>query len=484
MYIFKNAWKNIIRNKGRNILIGIIFIVIAASASISLAIRNSANSLINSYKESTDTTATITVNRDNMRQNMTPPSDSGEDSESNIEKISSEFKEASKISIDDIKNYADSKYVKSYYYSMSVGVDSDLTKAESSSGNEIGRGPHGMESSTDFTLTGYSSIDGMTNFINATYKITSGEVFSDFEGNYAIINSELATQNNLKVGDSITFTDPNNSENTVTLEITGIYEDNDSTQKMSMFTSSANTIITNTKVVEDFSSKDDDLKVNTNPTFVLTSEKVLDKFSSELTSKGLSEYLTVSSNLDQVESATSTILNVKGFATTFLIITLIIGAIVLFVINMINIRERKYEIGVLRTIGMKKSLLCLQFISEIIIVSVAALLIGAGIGAASSVPVANSLLQNEITSSEEKVNEISSNFGHGPGGDRESSNMKFNKMSGNPNVKKIDNINAVVNFKVLLELLGIGLVLTIISSASSMIAIQRFSPLTILKERS
>ena len=151
---------------------------------------------------------------------------------------------------------------------------------------------------------------------------------------------------------------------------------------------------------------------------------------------------------------------------------------------MINIRERKYEIGVLRTIGMKKSLLCLQFISEIIIVSVAALLIGAGIGAASSVPVANSLLQNEITSSEEKVNEISSNFGHGPGGDRESSNMKFNKMSGNPNVKKIDNINAVVNFKVLLELLGIGLVLTIISSASSMIAIQRFSPLTILKERS
>lgn len=132
MYIFKNAWKNIIRNKGRNILIGIIFIVIAASASISLAIRNSANSLINSYKESTDTTATITVNRDNMRQNMTPPSDSGEDSESNIEKISSEFKEASKISSDDIKNYADSKYVKSYYYSMSVGVDSDLTKVESS----------------------------------------------------------------------------------------------------------------------------------------------------------------------------------------------------------------------------------------------------------------------------------------------------------------------------------------------------------------
>ena len=47
MYIFKNAWKNIIRNKGRNILIGIIVIVIAASSSITLAIRESANDILN-----------------------------------------------------------------------------------------------------------------------------------------------------------------------------------------------------------------------------------------------------------------------------------------------------------------------------------------------------------------------------------------------------------------------------------------------------
>ena len=32
MYIFKNAWKNITRNKGRNILIGIIMITKYAQA--------------------------------------------------------------------------------------------------------------------------------------------------------------------------------------------------------------------------------------------------------------------------------------------------------------------------------------------------------------------------------------------------------------------------------------------------------------------
>lgn len=52
------------------------------------------------------------------------------------------------------------------------------------------------------------------------------------------------------------------------------------------------------------------------------------------------------------------------------------------------------------------------------------------------------------------------------------------------NINNIDGIDAVVDFKVLVELLGIGLLLTVVSSASSMIVISRFSPLDILKERS
>ena len=47
-----------------------------------------------------------------------------------------------------------------------------------------------------------------------------------------------------------------------------------------------------------------------------------------------------------------------------------------------------------------------------------------------------------------------------------------------------DSIDAVVNIGVLVELLGIGLTLILISSISAMISIQRFTPLTILKERS
>ena len=59
--------------------------------------------------------------------------------------------------------------------------------------------------------------------------------------------------------------------------------------------------------------------------------------------------------------------------------------------------------------------------------------------------------------------------------------MKFNSRD---QVETIDSIEAVVDFTVIMQLLGIGILLTLMSSLASMISIQRFSPLTILKERS
>lgn len=214
----------------------------------------------------------------------------------------------------------------------------------------------GNFSTTDFTLTGYSSYDAMTNFIDGSYTIIDGNVDSNFTANSCVINSELATLNDISVGDTITLVDSDDSSITYDLIVTGIYEENSnsaSTNRMSMFSNSVNTIITNTTVIENVSALDSNITVKTTPTFTLTSKDVIDAFTSEVENKGLNESLTVTTNLDEVENSTSTISNVSSFATTFLVITLIIGSIVLFIINMINVRERKYEIGVLRTIGMK-----------------------------------------------------------------------------------------------------------------------------------
>ena len=341
MYILKNAWISITRNKGRNILMGIIILVIACATTISLEIISASNKLVSSYQEKYDITATIGMNRESMMKNFDPSN------EQSKEEMKENFNSLDSITVEDIKNYADSNYVKSYYYTNSIGMNANIEAASSEN-----KGPERKEESkTDFTITGYSSYDAMNEFLEGTYQITDGSVDSDFESNTCIINSELATMNNLKVGDTIILKNPNNETKTYELKITGLFKDNEN--NMNMFSNSVNTIITNTTVIENILENNTDLTGNLNPTFVLTSKDVIDRYKQELTEKGLNEMYSLNTNIDQIENETESIQNVSNFAKTFLIITLLVGGVVLFILNFINVRERRYEIGVLRTIGMK-----------------------------------------------------------------------------------------------------------------------------------
>lgn len=465
MYILKNAWISITRNKGRNILMGIIILVIACATTISLAIILASNKLVSSYQEKYDITATIGMNRESMMKNF----DSS--NEQSKEEMKENFNSLDSITVEDIKNYEDSNYVKSYYYTNSIGMNANIEAASSEN-----KGPERKEESkTAFTITGYSSYDAMNEFLEGTYQITDGSVDSDFESNTCIINSELATMNNLKVGDTIILKNPNNETKTYELKITGLFKDNENNRNM--FSNSVNTIITNTTVIENILENNTDLTGNLNPTFVLTSKDVIDRYKQELTEKGLNEMYSLNTNIDQIENETESIQNVSNFAKTFLIITLLVGGVVLFILNLINVRERRYEIGVLRTIGMKKQTVIIQFVTELLIVSIISLILGGVLGSIVSVPTANNLLKSEIESSNQQQEQIENNFGNFKKGDKPS-------MSGVSKIEYIDEIDAVVSPKILLELIGIGLSLTLISSLAAMIHIAKFSPLTILKERS
>ncbi len=70
MYIIKNALRCIGRSKGRNILIGIIALVIAVSACIGLSIRQAAESAKESALEGMSVTATISYDRSSAMEEM------------------------------------------------------------------------------------------------------------------------------------------------------------------------------------------------------------------------------------------------------------------------------------------------------------------------------------------------------------------------------------------------------------------------------
>lgn len=495
MFILKNALISITRNKGRNILIGLIILVVACASTITLAINHTASDLISSYQDAYDKELTITFNRENMMKDFDFSNrDKVKDAKDKIDNLST-------YTISDVEKYADSDYIEDYYYTYNISLNGhNIEKAESETSSDRPNMPSfpsgdmnmgGTGESYDFTLNGYSSLSAMSEFIEGSYEMI--EIADDawdkaFNGNYVFINEELASYNNLKLNDTIKLEDSDG--NTYKFTILGIYKENesDTSAPVSPFSNSANTLITNAAALTAITKSNSNVKGTINPTFLIRDYNDADKIQAEFYEKGLNENYATETNEETATAGVSSVKNVQSFATAFLIITLVIGGVVLFVINMINIRERKYEIGVLRTIGLSKTKLALQFVSELLIVGFVALLLGAGLGAIASKDISNSLLANEINSSNAATEKVKGNFG-GPSGfnpmeGSAPSGQSPMAMKGRPQVQAYTSLDAVVDLGVLLELLGIGLTLIFISSLAAMISIQRFSPLTILKERS
>ena len=212
-----------------------------------------------------------------------------EDKEKSKEEMKENFENVSNLTLDDIKNYADSIYVKSYYY-QTINVE-NLTKAESTQNNR----PNKNFQDKDFTLTGYSDITAMNDFIQEKYKITEGEISEDCTSDTCIINSELATLNSIYVGDKIKIIDQKDTSKTYELEVTSIYEETDST--MDMFSNSVNSIITNTNFISKIGTN-----VTLSPSFVLTNSSVINKFEEGkvYTIKGKTTLLSLISGLEKI----------------------------------------------------------------------------------------------------------------------------------------------------------------------------------------
>lgn len=81
MFVFRNAWKSVTRNKGRNILI-IVIVTIIAAAAVGLSIRQAAATARTSGLENTTVTAQIDLDRSKLisesRQQTTTDSDSSQ----------------------------------------------------------------------------------------------------------------------------------------------------------------------------------------------------------------------------------------------------------------------------------------------------------------------------------------------------------------------------------------------------------------------
>ena len=552
MYIIKNAIRSITRSKGRNILIGLIALVIAVSACVALSIREASSKAREDALSLMNITAQISIDRQAMMQSARPE-EGGEFDRDAMRELLQGWQS---LSLAEYEKYAAAKSVSSTYYTLSATLDAseDIEPIDTQgtferpdnestqNGGNTPNMPNGqgnnhsgmnfkgkMGAQGDFTVIGYSSDSAMKEFVDGTYSILSGAVFAENTAEKeCIISEELATYNDLSVGSEITFLNPNNEEESFTFKIVGIYTGTDEASggMMGGFNTAsdpANTIMTGysglkalcdasaaeaEEITDEKSGLTSSTAVSTTLeyTYVLEDVDAFETFKTEVAELGLEEKYTVSSNdITSFEQSLTPLENLSKTATYFLIVVFAIGGVILVVINIFNIRERKYEIGALTAIGMKKGKVALQFVTELFIVTLAAIVLGAGIGAASSVPVTNALLSAQISANQQTFGNIEQGFGREnnagmggmmgmPNGDMPSGEIpdnmpdrggfggKMQELMGNT-ANYISEVSYSTNLTVILQLILVGIGLTLVSSLAAVMFIMRYEPLKILTGR-
>lgn len=483
--MLKRSWLSVKRKPGRSIIIGLIFFAMSNLILATLVIRSAVDESMAYAKASLGGTVSLQADMSQLREK----NDGGE-------KPTFTRPSVTKSTADSI---ASSSYVKDYTYGISTSANADsLTAVESNSqGGPGGMKGHGQseETSGDFTISGINAYAFINEVENDTMTIQQGDYFDEDSKDSCIISVDLAEANDLSVGSTITFINVYTNE-TVELKVIGIYD-------VSSDRFDANTIYMNVDTAAQFISADDynngDYNVE-NVKYELNDAADAEAFIAWINENHpeLAENnLKASEDTALYEQMVGPIESVGSFATTTLIVVIIAAVVIVTLIVMINVKDRRYEMGVLLSLGDKKSHIIGQIFCELALVGTIAFVASTLTSTFLAKQMGDGLLQSQITSSQQASE---NNFGRpsgGPGGssggpqnmptkpdNSSDSSNNSDKPSGTPSaqddntITELD-ISAKPSDFALLFAAGYGIIL--ISLLLPAISILRYQPKQILQ---
>jgi putative ABC transport system permease protein len=288
-----------------------------------------------------------------------------------------------------------------------------------------------------------------------TLKITSGKAISGTsDDDDAMLSTAMAKKNDLKVGSTFTAYDK-------TLTVAAL------------FTSNTNdgTIIISLPTEQALSDQSGDV---TNATATVDSLTNLSSTTLAI-KKALGSSADVTSNITQANDALQPLNTVKNVSMYSLIGSVAAGAVIILLVMVMIVRERKREIGVLKAIGGSNIRIMLQFMSEALTLTILATIIGLGIGIIGGSPVTSTLVSNSSNSSNSTPGGLPSPTTGG--GAVSSSKLGF----GNVNVGDITNVHAQIGYTIILYGLGAAVLIALIGSALASFFISKVRPSEVLR---
>ncbi|EHD1702461.1 ABC transporter permease [Listeria monocytogenes] len=499
MNFFKRAWLSMKARKGRSVLQLIIFTVVCVLILSGFTIQSAADKASELAREQLGGTVTLTVDREKQMQAMR---DEAASSDSSSTESKPQF-ESSPIDVSDANELAKLNHVASYnYYSSTQALASGFDPIESSgdtssSSDETStttetQGPGGGQGGpqmvdADLSISGLLDSATSTDFEAGTSELTSGVAITsaDKDKNVAMVEENLAEENDWKVGDSFTVTSSDGNTK-VTLKIVGIYKTTDSGSDMAQnfsFLNPYNKVYVPYTIANTI--KGSDYK-NTVDSAVYTMDDAANISAFEKEAKKVDsidwDTFKLDANDTLYQQMIGPINSVASFSKNVVYIVSIAGALILGLLVMMQVRDRKYEMGVLLAIGEKRGKLIAQFFVEILIVA----LVSFGLAAASSHYVAqlagNQLLAQQNSSTNETT---TSTENRGPGGGGQGGPGGFGQSVSNltKNTEQIKELDIQVTLEDMLKMGGIGIGIAFISVLLPAALVLRMNPKTILTKQ-
>ncbi|CDK42857.1 TPA: ABC transporter permease [Listeria monocytogenes] len=500
MNFFKRAWLSMKARKGRSVLQLIIFTVVCVLILSGFTIQSAADKASELAREQLGGTVTLTVDREKQMQAMR---DEAASSDSSSTESKPQF-ESSPIDVSDANELAKLNHVASYnYYSSTQALASGFDPIESSgdtssSSDETStttetQGPGGGQGGpqmvdADLSISGLLDSATSTDFEAGTSELTSGVAITsaDKDKNVAMVEENLAEENDWKVGDSFTVTSSDGNTK-VTLKIVGIYKTTDSGSDMAQnfsFLNPYNKVYVPYTVANTI--KGSDYK-NTVDSAVYTMDDAANISAFEKEAKKVDsidwDTFKLDANDTLYQQMIGPINSVASFSKNVVYIVSIAGALILGLLVMMQVRDRKYEMGVLLAIGEKRGKLIAQFFVEILIVA----LVSFGLAAASSHYVAqlagNQLLAQQNSSTNETTTSTENRGPGGGGGQGGPGGFGQSVSNLTKNTEQIKELDIQVTLEDMLKMGGIGIGIAFISVLLPAALVLRMNPKTILTKQ-
>jgi putative ABC transport system permease protein len=485
--IFTRAVRNVVRIPGRSIMLGFVLIVVIVLVTFGVSIQSGTQKGITEARKSLGNEVNLVPNFQAAQQKML----------NNSSGASSFSKPQTSYVTESLgKKLVNSKYVKEYDFHLDMTMDADIKPVGNTGGEQTEQiggksvqiiGGNGQQT-PNFRLIGDSNPAMQTDFNDGVSKLAEGRFYTEDDAvsdpNVAIISSMLAQTNNLKIGSTFTVKSTHSNE-TAKLKVIGIYDVTEQEDYNSYLPPSflkANHIYTTYPVakkinVSGISGIPEDYLSSVN--FHIDDPLNLDKFRDDAKTLGISpdEYALDANDTD-FQKMVGPMQKLSDFAKAGVISIIIAGAVIMILVMTIITRERKSEVGILRSLGAKRSAVAAQFAAEALIICLGALLLGGTIGSMASNSTANYMLRREVNAQQQDIQASKGSFGG-----KNVIMLNNGSTRENSDIKTVESLTANVSVNQLGQMVLVGLFMVLCGSLVSTYWIMKYEPMKIMANR-